>query len=243
MSERGEARARQSASDASDFEVLAAEETELGLIWLRERETPLGRAVEISLDHEFLMSSATTDSERALSSRAIAWHGGDALSVLVGGLGLGATAHELLRSPRAASVRVVELLQPVLDWHARDLVPLARELRADARFAAERGDVYARLLGEPRGEERFDLILIDVDHSPDERLGPSSASFYSAASLARASCHLAPGGALGVWSYAEAPRFEAELRRVFGEVRAERVVFRNALDGLSEENWIYLAAR
>jgi spermidine synthase len=223
--------------DAAAFEVLAAEETELGLIWLRER----GGAVEISLDHEFLMSSATTDSERALSSCALAWHGGDALHALVGGLGLGATAHELLRSPRVASVRVVELLEPVLRWHAEGLVPLAAQLRSDARFAAERGDVYARLLAEPSSTERFDLVLIDVDHSPDERLGPSSASFYAAASLARARRHLAPGGVLGVWSYAPAPRFEAELARVFGVVRAESVAFRNALDGVHEENWVVLA--
>ena len=58
---------------AQGFEVIAAEETPLGLIWLRERalaSEPGGVVAEISLDHEFLMSSATTDSERALSSRA-----------------------------------------------------------------------------------------------------------------------------------------------------------------------------
>ena len=218
-----------------DFEVLAAEETELGLIWLRER----AGAVELSLDHEFLMSSATTDSERALSSRAVALHGGAALRTLVGGLGLGATAHELLRSPRVASVRVVELLAPVLDWHARGLVPLAHELRADARFAAERGDAYALLLAEPASY--YDLILVDVDHSPEERLGPSSDSFYAAASLARTKRHLAPGGVLGVWSYAASPRFEAELRAVFSDVQVERIAFANGVDALRETNWIYFA--
>jgi spermidine synthase len=226
-----------STADAFDFEVLAAEPTELGLIWIRQRHSAAGSAVEISLDHEFLMSSATTDSERALASRALTHHGGAALRALVGGLGLGATVHELLRSPDVASVRAIELLQPVLDWHAQGLVPLARELRADARFAAERGDVYAQLLAPPIAQ--FDLILVDVDHSPDERLGPTSASFYTAESLARAKRHLAPGGVLGVWSYAESPRFEEELRRVFGEVRAERIAFANALDGAREQNWVY----
>jgi spermidine synthase len=225
---------------APGFEVIAAEETPLGLIWLRERalaSEPGGVVAEISLDHEFLMSSATTDSERALASRAVALHGGAALQALVGGLGLGATAHELLRSPRVASVRVVELLQPILDWHAQGLVPLAAELRADARFAVERGDVYLRLLAEPRG--LYDLILVDVDHSPEERLGPTSESFYAAESLARAKRQLAPAGVFGVWSYAESARFEAELRAVFAEVRAERIAFANALDGVREENWLY----
>ena len=226
----------------TEFEVLAAEPTELGLIWIRHRPlaSALGGVVaEISLDHEFLMSSETTDSERALSSRGVALHGGAGLRTLVGGLGLGATAHELLRSPLVASVRVVELLQPILDWHARDLVPLAGALRDDARFSVERDDVYLRLLSPPR--ETYDLILVDVDHSPDERLGPTSASFYAAASLARAKRHLAPGGLLGVWSYAESPHFEQELRAVFSEVHAECVAFANARDGVCEENWLYFA--
>lgn len=226
-------------ASALDFEVLAAEPTELGLLWLRERTTPTGHAFEISLDHAFLMSSATTDSERALAARAVALHGGTALRALVGGLGLGATAHELLRSPHVAAVHVVELLQPVLDWHARGLVPLARALRADARFVAERGDVYARLLAEPPAGERWDLVLIDVDHSPDDPLGPRSDAFHAATGLARARRHLAPGGVLGVWSYAESPRFAAELRSAFREVRAERSHFANALDGVREQNWLY----
>ena len=231
-----------SGGEAFDFEVIAAEPTELGLLWLRERRlgtTPGGVSVEISLDHEFLMSSATTDSERALASRALAWHRGTALRALVGGLGLGATAHELLRSPRVGAVRVLELLQPIFDWHAQDLVPLARELRGDARFRAERADVYRTLLAEP--SERWDLILIDVDHSPEERLGPSSASFYAAAGLARAKRHLAADGVFGIWSYAESPRFEHELRAAFGEVRTERVEFANARDGEGEQNWLYFA--
>ncbi len=231
-----------SAADALDFEVIASEPTEIGLIWLRERalaSAPGGVVAEISLDHEFLMSSETTDSERALAALGIALHGGSALRVLVGGLGLGATAHESLRSPRVASVLVVELLQPILDWHARGLIPLARELQADARLRVERGDVYLRLLGEPSA--LYDLVLIDVDHSPDERLGPSSESFYAAASLARAKRQLAPGGVFGVWSYAESPRFEQELRSVFAEVHVERIAFANAVDGVRETNWLYFA--
>ncbi len=231
-----------SASGALDFEVLAAEPTDIGLIWLRQRSlssAPGGVVAEISLDHEFLMSSETTDSERALASHGIALHGGTALRALVGGLGLGATAHQLLLSARVANVCVVELLQPILDWHARGLVPLAAALRADARFRVEHGDVYLRLLAPPR--DRYELVLIDVDHSPDERLGPTSASFYAAASLARAKLHLAPQGVFGVWSYAESPRFEQELRAAFSEVHVERIAFENALDGVRETNWLYFA--
>jgi spermidine synthase len=208
------------AQPAFDFEVIAAEETPLGLIWLRQRRSasdPGGVALEISLDHQFLMSSATTASERALSEQALARHPGTGLRALVGGLGLGATAHELLRSPRVARVCVVELLQPIIDWLERGQIPLAGELRSDARFAVERDDVYARLLGPPAA--LHDLILIDVDHSPDERLGPSSASFYAAESLG----------------------FEQALRAVFSEVHVLRSEFANGVDGVLETNWVYLA--
>ena len=231
--------------DAFDFEVIAAEETPIGLIWLRHRRfaaAPGGFVAEISLDHEFLMSSETTASERALSSSALALHEGAALRALVGGLGLGATAHELLRSPRVAQLLVIELLQPVIDWHARGYVPLAAELRADTRFRVERDDVYARLIAAPAAASApHDLILIDVDHSPDERLGPSSASFYSPESLALAKRHLAPGGVFGVWSYAESPRLEETLRGVYADVRVESVAFANAVDAVPETNWLYLA--
>ena len=44
-----------------------------------------------------------------------------------------------------------------------------------------------------------------------------------------------------MWSYAEAPRFEAELRAVFADVQAECIAFENGVDGVREENWLYFA--
>ena len=95
------------------LEILAYEPTPLGLLCLRRREVPgaPGTSVtEITLDHEFLMSSLLTASEEALARRAVVRHAGDALDVLVGGLGLGYTAHAALGSARVARVEVVELL-------------------------------------------------------------------------------------------------------------------------------------
>ena len=73
------------------FEILAHEETSLGVLCLRRREL-LGRpgtfATEITLNHEFLMSSYNTASERALADCALEFLGGDSndVRVLVGGL-------------------------------------------------------------------------------------------------------------------------------------------------------------
>jgi len=225
-----------------DLEVLAAEETEIGTIWLGRRtllSAPGTAVFEISLDHQFLMSSATTASERALADRAIEMHGGRDLSVLVGGLGLGYTAHAALASERVAKVEVVELLAPVIGWMERGLVPLAEALQADARFSVRRSDVYAELAAPPA--RTHDLILIDVDHAPEERLGPANASFYTEAGLARAKRHLSPGGVLAVWSYAESSPFADALRKAFGEVRVEAVAFENRVLEASETNWLFLA--
>ena len=229
-----------------DLTVLDCVTTPIGLICLRQRPVPgvppgdCGSVVtEITLDNQFLMSSENTASERALSSLALEMHEGTGLRVLVGGLGLGYTAHEALRSERVARVEVVELLAPVIDWVARGLVPLSGELNGDARLTVTEGDVYLRLAQPPRSVH--DLILIDVDHSPDERLGPSNAAFYTAVGLALAKRCLAPRGVLAVWSYAESSPFADALREVFREVRVETSSFENRIVSGEETNWLFLA--
>ena len=226
-----------------NLEVLAYEESPLGMICLRRREllaSPGTIITEITLDHELLMSSYHTDSERALSNIALDLHAGSTLQVLVGGLGLGYTAHQVLQSPRVERVRVVELLPQVVDWMREGHVPLADELNRDPRFEVARDDVYALLAQEPG--QRYDLFLIDVDHSPDERLGQGNAAFYTEDGLQRAKHHLAEGGLLGVWSYAESSPFADALRAVFDRVTVERVSFHNRLTEEDETNWLFFAS-
>lgn len=226
----------------SNLEILAYEDTPLGPLCLRRRELlsmPGTVVTEVTLNHEFLMSSYNTVSERALSRIALEMHAGTELRVLVGGLGLGYTAHAALASPRVARVEVVEFLPEVMDWLERDLVPLSGELKADERFAPVPGDVYARLAAPPA--ESFDLILIDVDHAPDDPLGSASSFFYTEEGLERASRHLAPGGVLGVWSYAGSSPFARALREVFAEVRVEPVPFFNELIDEETTDWLFFA--
>ncbi|MEX2572507.1 MAG: spermidine synthase [Gemmatimonadota bacterium] len=225
----------------SNLQILAYEDTPLGLLCLRRREllsAPGTVVTEITLDHAFLMSSYNTASERALAGVALEIHEGANLRVLIGGLGLGYTAEAALASQRVASVEVVELLPQVIDWLARDLVPLSAGLKGDARFAAVQGDVYARLAEEPAAE-RFDVILIDVDHAPDDRLDEANGFFYTVDGLRRAREHLAPGGVLGVWSYAENSAFSRAMREVFDEVRVEPVTFFNDLIDEETTDWLF----
>jgi len=188
-----------------NLEILAYEESPLGLLCLRRRELlsqPGTIVTEVTLDNEFLMSSLYTDSERALAETALDIHAGDALRVMVGGLGLGYTAYESLRSDRVARIEVVELLPQVIAWLRDGLVPLSPELCDEPRLVVTQGDVYGRLAGPPN--EPFDLILIDVDHSPDEGLGEESLGFYTEQGLRAAQQHLTDDGVLGVWSYEKA---------------------------------------
>lgn len=231
-----------------DIDFLACSPTPIGLICLRQRPLPGDSGVmvtEITLDNQFLMSSENTESERALSSLALEMHPGTGLRVLVGGLGLGYTAHEALRSKRVAHVEVVEFLAPVIDWLEKGLMPLSSELNADARLTVTEGDVYLRLSQPPLKpqppQSLHDLILIDVDHSPDERLGPSNASFYTVVGLALAKQYLAPGGVLAVWSYAESSPFADALRAVFREVRVASSSFENRVVSGAETNWLFFA--
>jgi spermidine synthase len=226
----------------TNLEILAYEPSPLGLLCLRRRELlsqPGTIVTEVTLNHEFLMSSLYTDSEQALAQTAIEMHSGKDLKVLVGGLGLGYTAHEALKSPRVKRVEVVELLPQVIGWLEQGLVPLSSELQGEPRLVVTQGDVYKRLAEEP--SDLFDLILIDVDHSPDERLDEASVSFYAVPGLQAARRHLAPDGVLAVWSYAESSPFADALREVFEQVRVEPVTYENQLIDQQRTDWLFFA--
>ncbi len=224
------------------LEILAHEMSPLGLLCLRRRESlsqPGTIVTEVTLNHEFLMSSLYTDSERALARTAMQMHEGEDLRVLVGGLGLGYTAHETLLADRVARVEVVELLSQVIDWLANGLMPLSSELRDERRLVVTQGDVYRRLAGP--ADDLFDVILIDVDHSPEERLGEGSISFYTTPGLLAVRRHLAADGVLAVWSYAESSPFANALRTVFEQVLVEPVTYNNHLIDQQRTDWLFFA--
>jgi len=227
---------------ALNLEILAYEQSPLGILCLRRRELlsqPGTIVTEVTLNHEFLMSSLYTDSERALARTALQMASGEDLRVLVGGLGLGYTVREALRSDRVARVEVVELLPQVIDWLERGLVPLSDELRDEQRLVVTENDVYQQLSGPP--DDLFDVILIDVDHSPDEHLGEESVSFYDAQGLLAARRHLAADGVLAVWSYAQSSPFADALREVFEEVHVEPVTYDNQLINEQQTDWLFFA--
>ena len=166
------------------IEILEFVETPIGELCLRRRELlsqPGTLITEVTLDHEFLMSSYHTASEDALARLGIEWHGGRELSVLVGGLGLGYTAQAALDCSQTGKVDVIELLPEVISWLTRDLIPLAGKLRQEPRFSVSRADFF-RYLRRPAGQ-CYDVMLVDIDHAPDENLDPENLPFYTVEGL------------------------------------------------------------
>jgi len=229
---------------SKNVEFLAYEETPLGPICLRRRELlsqPGVVVTEVTLNHEFLMSSLYTDSEQALARIGIQMHGGDHLRVMVAGLGLGYSAFEALKSDHVDHVEVVELLPQVIGWMKDGLTPLSRQLSDDPRLLVTQADAFSILANSPKSH--YDLILIDVDHSPDDRLGSGeSFTFYSSEGLSSAKQHLRPGGVLGVWSYAESSPFADALRASFNTVRVEPITHQNELIHEEHTDWLFFAS-
>lgn len=218
----------------------------MGDLSLRRRLDPvLQREVhEVLLGEEYLMSSAFTVAEVELARLGLAAVPGDQLDVVVGGLGLGYTARAALEDRRVASLRVVEAMDAVIDWHVQGLLPHA-DFTRDERCRLVLGDFFAMVAeGRPFGEDaadRHDAILLDIDHTPGHVLHPSHSAFYTADGLSRLRDRLVPGGVFALWSDAPDDAFLAVLAEVFDIVEAHDVAFDNPLTGGTSANTVFVA--
>lgn len=234
------------------FEELDYQVTPLGtLVLRRRRDLSTGKDIhEIKLGDEFLMSSKFTASEEALGRPALQEFSQGGLRIVVGGLGLGYTAVAALENPNVQSMIVVDALKPVIEWHEAGLLPLGKRLGADRRCRLVYGDFFAMAHSPETGFDpknpgaRYHAILLDIDHSPHQVLKPSNAALYTFQGLKRLSEHLLPHGIFALWSNdPEDTEFTGVLRSVFGEARAEPVVFYNPLQDKEAQQSVYLARK
>ena len=193
----------------SGSEELDYRETPLGAISLRRRADLRleGEVIyEIKLGDEFLMSSLFTTGEIQLARLGLAALEGSGLDVVVGGLGLGYTAVAALEDPSVRSLRVIEVMGPVIDWHRQGLVPLGKKLMSDPRCTLVHADFFAWASSSDGGFDRADpkrlvhAVLLDIDHSPSHWLAPGHSAFYSVPGLRSLAEKLHPGGVFGLWS-------------------------------------------
>jgi spermidine synthase len=234
------------------FEELDYRPTPMGVLTLRRRRKP-GTDIdiyEIKLGDEFLMSSAFTAAEIALADVGLSSLAGPHLDVVVGGLGLGYTAQAVLAQAKVGSLIVIDALPEVIEWHQSGLIPIGRELSADTRCRLVNGDFFKMAtskdgaLDPDASGRRFDAVLVDIDHAPDNLLHPSHAVLYTKAGLTRLSAHLKPGGVFALWSN-DPPdaAFTAVMESVFGAVTAHVVAFENLNADEEVSNTVYVGTR
>ena len=225
--------------------------TPIGPISLRRRRVlSLDQDVyEVILGDEHLMSSLFTASEIALSKLGLAALEGSSLDVVVGGLGMGYTAAAALEDERVASLQIIEFLEPIIEWHRDNLMPLDPPLSADGRCSIRQGDFFELVRTENgfdanQPKRKYDAILVDIDHTPDWLLDERSQSFYHVEGLREIAGHLKPGGVFGLWSdTTEDKNVTDRLAQVFDKNWVEPVAFPNPYLGDTFTQCVYLACK
>ena len=223
--------------ESTQYVEIARAESERGELVLRERRSEGAPSVlELRANGVFVMDTLETSTERALASAALELVD-DPRAVVVGGLGLGYTMHEVLADSRVEKCAVVEIEQALVDWMRGGTVPHGPALLADQRVTVVVADV-AVALAEARPAS-YDLILLDVDNGPGYLVHEENAALYRAPFLAAGRAALRPGGVLVIWSASPAPELEDSLREVFGE--AEARPYDVLLQDRDEQYWLYVA--
>ena len=192
--------------------------------------------LELRANGVFVMDTVETTTERALATAALALCQQPG-TVLVGGLGLGFTLEEVLADARVDRCVVVEIEPALVGWLRDGTVPHGPSLLADPRTEVVVDHVADHLAGAAPAS--YDLVLLDVDNGPGYLVHDHNARIYEHPFLAAVREVLRPGGVLVVWSAAEAPALEAELRQAFGT--AEALPHDVRLQGRDERYWLYVA--
>jgi spermidine synthase len=208
-----------------------------GEVVLRERRADDGPAVlELRVNGVFVMDTRETGSERALATLALG-QVERPRHVLIGGLGLGFTAREVLADRRVRRVVVIEVEEALVGWMRDGTIASGPALLADERLTVVPGDI--RALVDEITTTAYDLVLLDVDNGPGYLVHEQNAEVYRTPFLGRVRELLTPGGAVAVWAANEAPDLEQALREVFGS--CTRIAHPVRLQEREEEYLLYLA--
>lgn len=130
--------------------------------------------------------------------------------VLIGGLGMGFTLKrvlELIGSP--ATVDVAELMNQVIEWNRTYLVEHNGPLLDDPRTNVILADFFDCL----GNGETYDVILIDIDDTPDDVITTDNVRLYTPWFLKLLQDSLNPGGCLAYWMAEPSPKLEKVLKK------------------------------
>ena len=220
---------------------LARAQSARGEVVLRERRDPDGTGpavLELRVNGVYVMDTLETTTERELARAALA-QVEEPRDVLVGGLGLGFTAHEVLADARVERVAVVEIEESLAQWMRDGTVPHGPQYLADERLTVVVADVRSAI--EEASSGSYDLAVLDVDNGPEHLGHDTNARVYEVPFLSALREVLRPGGAVAVWSSSESPVLHQALEEVFGTAAAEPHDVR--LHERDERYWLYVARR
>jgi len=226
-----------------EYSEVARAESPRGEIVLRERRAPEAGpnapvVLELRVNGVFVMDTCETSSEKGLATTALK-QVENPRDVVVGGLGLGFTLHEVLADARVERLVVVEIEDALVQWMRDGTVPHGPSYLADERLTVITADI--RVAMAEASPSTYDLVLLDVDNGPGFLVYDDNEAIYQRDFLEQTRRCLRPGGALVIWSAAESPTLQAELRRVFGDAVA--VPYDVSLQSREEQYWSYLARR
>jgi len=231
------------------YEELDFQKTPIGDLMLRRRKMiQLGGidVYEVKLGEHFLMTSLFHESESQLSKIGLGETEKEELDVVVGGLGLGYTAVAALEDKRVKSLVIVEYLEAVIGWHKGHMVPEGEHLTEDVRCRIVNNDFFAlsrNISGSYEPEtpsKKYDVILLDIDHTPTHVLSQTNKHFYTEDGLIELSSHLKDGGVFALWADGSPEEFFTNhLGKVFSQTRSHHIRFDNPLTGGMSEGTVY----
>lgn len=223
-----------------EYVEIARAASERGELVLRERRPELGDTtpggLELRVNGVFVMDTVEVATERALATVALALVE-TPRDVVVAGLGLGFTMHEVLADDRVERCAVVEVEEALVQWMRDGTVPQGPALLADERVRLVVADI-AVAVAEAKPAS-YDLVLLDVDNGPGCLVHATNAGIYQAPFLAGLRRLLRPGGAIAAWSAAAAPALLSALAEIYDEVEERPREVR--LQDRDERYWLYVA--
>jgi spermidine synthase len=220
-----------------EYAEIARAESERGELVLRERQEDGGpTALELRANGVFVMDTLETSSEEALADAALDLVA-EPRDVLVGGLGLGYTMHQVLADQRVERCSVVEIEPALVEWMRDGTIPHGPTMLADERANPVVADIAAAV--SEASEASYDLVLLDVDNGPDHLVHEHNAALYRPPFLSEVRRMLRPGGAVAIWSANASPDLESTLDQVFGN--AEITGYDVSLQGRDEKYWLHVA--
>ena len=206
---------------------------------LRERRPVDGgpASLELRANGVFVMDTVEVSTERAMAQAALELVE-EPRAVVLGGLGLGYTMHELLADSRVEKCAVVEIEPALVEWLRAGLVPDGPALLADERV--DRRGRRHRASPWPRPARRPTTWCCST--STTVRATSCTPPTRRSTSRRRSPTRGGSCGRVGRWSCGRPrrpPSSRTRCGRVFGDVEAQPHAVR--LQERDEHYWLYVA--